>query len=67
MKKSPQQHLVEVEDSGTTHSAYYTVESGVLTVFYGLVTNQAVIRGSPERALAKMLLREILQGNAWNI
>ena len=70
MKKSarpPQNPIpVKVEYNGTTHTAEYTIESGVVIVRYGAARNQAIpSHGSLHGREAQRLLREILVADKW--
>ena len=65
-KKNPVVHTVNVENNGTTHSASYTVESGVVIVRYGMATNQAIpTHPSLHLHEAKRLLLEVLMSDKW--
>ena len=59
-------HTVTAEHNGKTHSADYTVESGVVIVRYGMATNQA-LAPSPSLHLheARRLLLELLEADKW--
>lgn len=63
-RKVPVSRTVTVEHNGKTHSADYTVESGVVIVRYGMATNQA-IPTHPALHLheARRLLLELLEAN----
>jgi hypothetical protein len=62
MKKPPQSSKISIEFDGKNYSATYSVASKVVTVhsFYGSRATQG--GGSGATAVARMLLREILQG-----
>ena len=70
MKRRPpkphQVNPVEVEHNGEIHRAEYTIESGVVIVRYGMMTNQAIpTHPSLHLIEAKRLLKEILDGGKW--
>jgi hypothetical protein len=55
-------HTVSVEYDGKTHTADYTIESGVVIVHYGITTHRAIPTSLASHAHeAKRLLLEILQ------
>ena len=66
MKTTSQSHSVTVEHNGKTHSADYTVESGVVIVHYGMATNQALAT-HPALHLheARRLFVELLEADRW--
>jgi hypothetical protein len=59
--------IVVVEHNGTRHQGTYTVSRGVVEVFYGMAKTQALVGKSDQETVARWLLREILDGNAWKL
>lgn len=60
--KPPQTFECTMEFDGKKHTASYSVKSGVVTVESALGRRSTQVGGSTAQMVARMLLREILQG-----
>jgi|GEM_PF-6373995 len=60
-----QTYNIEVEFKGETHNAEYTIEKGVVSVSYGMITHTELSRGAKPEIEARRLLLEILEGDKW--
>ena len=62
MKKKhlPPSHDVTFDSNGKTYHGSYTVQSQLLTVTFGMATKSSLLSGDPPKALAVLLLSELV-------
>lgn len=59
-RKNPELHDIEVEIDGKHYEGTYSVESGVVTVYYGFNNKATQIGGSSAQRIARTLLFELI-------
>ncbi len=57
----PASRSVSIEHAGTTYYGIYTISQGMITVSAGEGTKTTHVGDTPVEALARMLLRELVQ------
>jgi hypothetical protein len=62
MKRHPVANSVSVEVDGSVFDGMYTVQSKVVTVDSSYGSGSTQLGGSPEHVVARILLREIVDG-----
>ena len=60
-RPSSTRHIVEIEVAGARHTATYSVDHGLISVFYAGGTNTAHLGNMPADVLAKQLLIELVR------
>jgi hypothetical protein len=63
-KQEPEWTEFSIEIDGKIHKGSYSVESGAVTVRYGMAEQSTHVSGGPALSEARMLLRALVSGEA---